>query len=124
MAAPMSTPEPKMGSREGGLVNLSMAVDLIQQAIPSLGAESEAGLKAMTALKMIQGVLGPTKPKTDELQPAEIQQLLGSLPQAGNVTPEVAALMGPGASAQPKQVAPPIPPQGGPTPGGPPGMPQ
>lgn len=106
MAAPMSTPEPKMGSKEGALINLSMALDLIQQAIPALGAESEEGQKAMAAVKVMHGILGAGKPRTDELQSAEIMQLLGSLPQAGNVTPEVAAAMG----KQPnKAVAPMLP---------------
>jgi hypothetical protein len=127
IASPMSTPEPKMGTKEGALVQLSMAFDLIQRAIPELGADSEQGMKAMTAMKLLSGALGPKKPRTDELQPAEIMQLLGSLPQAGNVTPEVAAVMGPGASAQPKQVVPPMQPPGGAggaPPGGPPGQPQ
>ena len=43
MSAPMSTPEPKMGNKEGALVNISMAMDLIEQALPSLGSESEIG---------------------------------------------------------------------------------
>jgi hypothetical protein len=123
MASPMSTPEPKMGSKEGALVNLSMALDLIQQAIPSLGAESDEGKKAMLVAKGLNGILGPGKPRTDELQPAEIMQLLGSLPKAGNVTPEVAAVMGPGASKPPTPVAPMIPPgapPGGAAAGGPP----
>ena len=106
MAAPMSTPEPKMGSKEGALINLSMALDLIQQAIPALGAESEEGKKAMASIQALHGILGAGKPRTDELQSAEIMQLLGSLPQAGNVTPEVAAALG----KQPqKAVAPPLP---------------
>ena len=118
MAAPMSTPEPKMGSKEGALINLSMALDLIQQAIPALGAESEQGTKAMAAVKALHGVLGASKPRTDELQSAEIMQLLGSLPKAGNVTSEVAAAMG----KQPgKAVAPMLP--TGEAPGGAPGAP-
>lgn len=94
LAAPMSTPEPKMGDKEGALVNLAMALDLIQQAIPALGSDSEQGKKATAAAQALNGLLGPSKPKTDELQSAEIMQLLGSLPQAGNVTPEVQAILG------------------------------
>lgn len=109
-----------MGNREGALVNLAMARDLIEQALPSLGADSELGAKVMGALRALSGALGPRAARTDELQPAEIQQLLGSLPQAGNVTPEVAAALGPGASVQPKPAVP-MPPAGGPMPGGMPG---
>ena len=31
IAAPMSTPEPKMGSREAAMINIGMALDLIEQ---------------------------------------------------------------------------------------------
>ena len=95
MTSPMSTPEPKMGSKEGALVNLSMALDLIEQSLPALGSESPEGQKAMAALRALSGLLGPRKSRSAELQPAEIMQLLGSLPQAGNVTPEVSAILGP-----------------------------
>ena len=109
MASPMSTPEPKMGNKEGALVHLSMALDLIQQALPDLGLDSEEGKKALAATKVLNGILGPSKPRTDALQPAEILQLLGSLPKAGNVTPEVAAAIGPGQSKNPTPVMPPLP---------------
>jgi hypothetical protein len=133
MTSPMSTPEPKMGSKEGALVNLSMALDLIEQSLPALGSESPEGQKAMAALRALSGLLGPRKSRSAELQPAEIMQLLGSLPQAGNVTPEVSAILGPrpGSPAQAGpggSMAPPVPPPpppgaGGPTPGGIPGSP-
>ena len=113
IASPMSTPEPKMGTKEGALVNLSMALDLIEQAIPALGSESPEGQKAVAAMRALVGILGPQKARTNELQPAEIMQLLGSLPQAGNVTPEVSAILGP----KPGAGAPPMPPAGGPPPG-------
>lgn len=110
-ASPMSTPEPKMGNKEGALVTLSQALDLIEQSIPALGSETPEGQKAVMAMKALSGILGARKARTDELQPAEIMQLLGSLPQAGNVTPEVSAALGP----RPGQTPPP-PPGGGATP--------
>jgi hypothetical protein len=132
MAAPMSTPEPKMGSKEGALVNLAMALDLIELALPALGSESGEGQKALAAMRAISSLMGSRKPRVNELQPAEILQLLGSLPQAGNVTPEVKAAMGgpapivpPGAGAPPMPSAPPMPPPGAgaPPPGGIPAQP-
>jgi len=63
MSAPMSTPEPKMGNREGALVNISMAMDLIEQALPSLGSESVEGQKALAAIRSLTGLLGPKKQK-------------------------------------------------------------
>jgi len=92
MSAPMSTPEPKMGNREGALVNISMAMDLIEQALPSLGSESPEGQKALAAIRSLTGLIGPRKQKTNELQQSEIIQMLQNLPQAGGATPEGRAM--------------------------------
>ena len=119
MASPMSTPEPKQGDREGAMVKLAMALDQIEMAIPDLGAETPEGKQAMAAMRALSGLLGSKRPKVDELQPAAIQQLLGMLPQAGNVTPEVQAMLGP--KAGPGPAAPPPAPAAG---GAPPPLPQ
>ena len=92
MSAPMSTPEPKMGNREGAMVNISMAMDLIEQALPSLGSESIEGQKALAAIRSLTGLIGPRKQKTNELQQSEIIQMLQNLPQAGGGTPEGRAM--------------------------------
>lgn len=118
MSSPMSTPEPKMGTREGAMVNLSMALDLIEQSLPALGSESEEGRAALAAIKSIGGLLGPRKGKAGELQQSEILQLLQTLPQAGGASPEARAI-----SQAPIPGAPSGMPQGMPQ-GMPPGMPQ
>ena len=87
MSSPMSTPEPKMGNREGALVNIGLAMDLIEQSLPSLGSESPEGQKALAALRTLTGLLGPRKAQTKELQQSEIIQMLQNLPQAGGGTP-------------------------------------
>jgi len=92
MSSPMSTPEPKMGNKEGAMVNISMAMDLIEQALPSLGSESIEGQKALAAIRSLTGLLGPKKQKTGELQQSEIIQMLQNLPQAGGATPEGRAM--------------------------------
>lgn len=92
MASPMSTPEPKMGNKEGAMVNLSMAMDLIEQALPAIGSETEEGQKLLAAVRSLTGVLGPRKAKTKELQQTEILQMLQNLPQAGGGTPEGRAM--------------------------------
>lgn len=111
MSSPMSTPEPKLGNKEGAMVNISMAMDLIEQALPSLGSESDEGQKALAAIRALTGLLGPRKQKTRELQQSEIIQMLQNLPQAGGGTPEGRAMASapavpnlppmPGASASP-----------------------
>ena len=129
MAGPMSTPEPKMGNREAGMINLSMAQDLMEQALPSVGSDSEEGQKIISAIMTITKIIGPKKAKVNELQPTEIMQMLQNLPQAGGATPEGKAMsqapaipgMAPGGMPPP-----PPPPMPGGGAGGPPpsGMPQ
>jgi len=92
MSAPMSTPEPKMGNREGAMVNLSMAMDLLKQSLPAIGAESEEGKKLLNAIRTITGVLGPKQDQASALQSSEILQMLQTLPQAGGATPEGKAM--------------------------------
>ena len=82
MPSPMATPEPKMGQRENALVNLSMAMDLIEQSLPALGSESPEGQKAVSALTALTAVLGPKKQKAQDLQQAEILQLLQKIGRA------------------------------------------
>ena len=105
MSSPMSTPEPKMGSKEAAMINLGMAMDLLEQSLPALGSETEEGQKALGAIRTLTGILGPRKNKTNELQQSEILQMLQTLPQAGGATPEGKAM-----SAAP---IPGMPPQGG-----------
>ena len=119
MSAPMSTPEPKMGNREAAMINVSMALDLLEQSLPALGSETPEGKSILQAIRTMTGLLGPKKEKTAELQPAEILQLLQTLPQAGGASPEAKAMAGapaiPGMSPNPP---PPVPgaPGGGPMP--------
>ena len=117
VSSPMSTPEPKMGSREAAMINLGMAMDLLEQALPSVGSDSEEGKAILNAINVINKVIGPRKGKTKELQQSEILQMLQTLPQAGGATPEGKAM-----SAAP---IPGMPPAGGmpPPSGGMPGLP-
>ena len=110
MSAPMSTPEPKMGNKEGALVNIGLAIDLIEQALPALGSESAEGTKVLAALRTLTGVVGGKKDSVNELKQSEILQMLQALPQAGGATPEGKALAAapavpgmpmPGATPQP-----------------------
>lgn len=92
MASPMSTPEPKTGSREAALINIGMAMDLIEQSIAAIGSDSAEGQKVLSALKSLTSVIGERKNSVKELQQSEILQMLQALPQAGGATPESKAL--------------------------------
>lgn len=87
MTDPLSTPEPKYGQKEAALIKVSMALDMIEQALPAVGSETPEGKKLMSALSALTGLLGPKKARTGELQQAEILQLMQNLPQAGGGTP-------------------------------------
>lgn len=92
MGAPMTTPEPKMGSKQGAMVQIGMAMDLIEQALPALGSESPEGQKVVAALRALTGIIGAKKGKVQELMPTEIMQMMQSLPQVGGATPEGTAM--------------------------------
>ena len=113
MSAPMSTPEPKMGSKEGAMINIGMAVDLLEQSLPALGSESPEGQKALTAIRQLSSLMGSRKNRTNELQQSEILQMLQTLPQAGGASPEAKAMSAapiPGMSPPPGGGMPPFPP--------------
>jgi hypothetical protein len=92
MASPMSTPEPKMGSKEAAMINLGMAQDLLEQSLPAVGSDTPEGQAILSAISQINKTLGPRKNKTNELQQSEILQMLQTLPQAGGATPEGKAI--------------------------------
>jgi len=129
MASPMSTPEPKMGSREAALINVGMAMDLIEQSLPAIGSETADGQRLVSALRSLTGAMGPRRQKVGELQNAEILQLLQNLPQAGGATPEMKAMAGMpaipgmGGAGGPPGAPPPPPGMPMPSPGGMPGGP-
>ena len=116
MTDPLTTPEPKYGQREAALINVSMALDLIEQALPAVGSETPEGKKLMSALSALTGLLGPKKARTGELQQAEILQLMQNLPQAGGGTPGSRAIAGgpPNLGLMNPPGAPPAPPAGAP----------
>lgn len=92
MSSPMSTPEPAMGSKEGAMVNISLAVDLMKRSLPGIGADSQEGRKVLAAMKSLMSVVGERKDSTEELKQSEILQMLQSLPQAGGQSPEGKAM--------------------------------
>jgi hypothetical protein len=109
MAAPMSTPQEPAGQRQGAMVQVSMALELMAQSLPALGAHTEEGktvLKALTSLTKLFG-----QPSHKELIPAQVQQMVGAMPSVGGGGPDLQAMMR--QQNAPQHMMPP---------GGPPGM--
>jgi hypothetical protein len=92
-AAPISTPQPAQGQKANAMVNVHLAMSLLTQVLPALGAQSEEGRTIMTCLQSLSKKFGQTQDKSAELVPAELMQLMQNLPQAGGMSP-VAKAMG------------------------------
>lgn len=107
-AAPMSTPQEPEGTKQGGMVQVAMALELMQQALPQVGAHTEEGKSLLKALTSLAKHFG--QPKQKELIPAEVAQMVGAMPSVGGGGPDLQAMMKQGGTPQQMQ------------PGGPPGM--
>lgn len=90
--APMSTPQPAQGDKQSAMVNVSLAMDLLEQTLPALGSESEEGQEILKILASLSKKFGATRAKSQEFAPAELMQLMSSLPQAGGMSPEAKAM--------------------------------
>lgn len=91
----MAQPQQAEGLKQAARVNVTMAIDILQQALPAMGAASEEGQALLNALKTLTKAFGQTEQKSRELIPAEIAQMLSALPQT-NPSPAMRA-----ASARP-----------------------
>ena len=90
--APMSTPQPAAGDRQNAMVNVTLAMDLLEQTLPQLGSESEEGAAVLDVLAKLSKKFGASRQKSQELVPAELMQLFQNLPQAGGMSPEAKAM--------------------------------
>ena len=105
----MAGPAPAEGDKQNAMINIGMAMDLLEHSLPSLGSESEEGSLVVDVLRSLGKKFGTQRTKSQDLIPAELMQLMSALPQAGGASPEAKAMQ-----AGPKP----------PMPGGmPPGMP-
>jgi len=92
MPSPMSTPEPQAGNMEQARLNVMMALDMLQAALQTFGMQSEEGESLQEAISEIAGKFGERESDTRQLMPAEIMNLIQTLPQAGGATPEARAV--------------------------------
>lgn len=102
VGAPMTTPQPNEGEQQAAAVDISMAMDLMEKSLSSYGTESEQGQAIHKALGALVKSFGKKNDKAKELVPAELMQLMSSLPQGQGGTPEMK-----GAGAPPAAAAPP-----------------
>jgi len=104
MGAPMATPQPQDGVNMSGITNVQIAIELLEQAISSLGSGSKEGSAVLKALSTLSSAFAEGKGR--DLIPAELMHLMGQVgPGQG----------GQGQAPQP----PPMQGVGGPPPGAP-----
>ena len=92
--SPMTTPQSAEGEKQNAMVNVNLAMDLLEQTLPNIGSESEEGQTIVQVLSVLGKKFGHTKQKSQELIPAELMQLMQSLPQQGGMSPEHKAMGG------------------------------
>jgi hypothetical protein len=80
----MAKPQEKEGLKESARVNIHIAMNMLEQALPVFGAESKEGRGILKILSMLSKEFG--KQDASDLVPAEILQMNKSLPQAGGGT--------------------------------------
>ena len=111
-AAPMAAPQEKQGKMAAASTNVHIAMNMLEEALPAFGSESDEGkavMKALTALSKLAA-----KRDSSDLVPAEILQMVRQMPQMGGGTDIQRMLL--------QQMSGPKPPGGAP-PGQPPQQP-
>lgn len=89
MGAPMTTPQPNEGEQQSAMINISLAMDLLEKALPPFGAESDVGKAIMGSLSALTKVAGEKRDSAQPLIPAELKILMQ---QAGKTSPEMQAM--------------------------------
>jgi len=87
MASPMSTPEPKAGEQEKARLNIMLALDMLQQSIGMFPEKSKEAKTLEDVVRSITMSFGEREADTRQLIPAEILQMIQTLPQAGGASP-------------------------------------
>lgn len=104
---PMAKPQEKEGKKEAARVNIHIAMNMLEQALPVFGSESKEGKSVLKILGMLAKDFG--KQDASDLVPAEVLQMNKQLPQAGGGTEVQRMLMQmqkQGGGAQPQQPQP------------------
>jgi hypothetical protein len=98
MAPPAGTPamsdQKASGEIEQAKANVQMAMQILEQALPQLGSDSDEGATVLKALSMMSKTFAGKKQQ--DLVPAELMQLLSGMPDQNKQ--QVMAEMGKGAS--------------------------
>ncbi len=89
---PMSTPQPKAGQTQAAMVNVEMSIQLLEQSMGMFPLESPEKTALVDAHKVLVKAFGASRAKTAELIPAELTQLMQTIPGAGGGSPAAKAM--------------------------------
>src|SRR5580700_7067561 len=72
VGAPMTSPQQNAGVQKAAMVDISMAMDLLEKSLPPFGSESEEGKSLLSALSGLSKTFGEKRDKAKPLVPAEL----------------------------------------------------
>jgi hypothetical protein len=78
---PMATPQAKEGKQEKARLRVHIAMNMLEQALPDFGAESEDGTAILKVLLSLSKTFGDRD--ASDLVPAEIKQMNADMTQMG-----------------------------------------
>lgn len=85
-ASPMVTPQRKEGKIAAAQTNVHIAVNMLEEALPAFGSESPEGATIIKALGTLAKLMGKKGQDSSDLVPAEVKQMVASMPQMGGGT--------------------------------------
>ncbi len=100
----MMQPQNPHGDEAMGEVNVKLAMDVLTHVLPLFGADTEKGASVLKALSLLGKSFGKKSQEAGDLEPAQIQALLGALPQGMGGPPPSPLMSGAGQSAPPPQM--------------------
>lgn len=90
-AAPFSTPEKKEGKNEKARLQVHIGMNMLEQALGVFGAESKEGGVILKTLTNLARTFGEND--TSDLVPAEMADIVSSMPSVGGGNPQQQMLM-------------------------------
>jgi hypothetical protein len=106
MASPMSTPEPKQGEEMQGRIDVQLGMGMLMGALQKFPEDSKEAKALTEVIRQLGSSFGEMDAKAKELAPADIMQMIQTLPQAGGASAEMRAMA---ASPVPGTQNPPLP---------------
>lgn len=91
MAAGMTTPQQQAGRQTMGHVQVQIAMQVLEQALPLLGSGSKEGAAVIRSLDSLAKTFG--NKDNGDLVPAQLVSMMQQMPQMGGGSPMLRQLM-------------------------------